>query len=110
MFKSDATLFLSASNNLNYAKTLLNECKRIVNEMELQGNSDYTNCKNDIINCDIDGLVERVETTKESLMKLDQGFASQYMSAVQEHLQTATMDTSNMTEEERMQYNIEMNG
>lgn len=110
MFKSEAELFLSANNNINYAKTLINECKRIVGEMELQGNSDYTNCKNNILNCDIDSLVDLVETTKESLFKLDQSFASEYMTLIQEYIQTDGLDTSQMTEEELLAYSIQMSG
>ena len=109
MFKSEAKLFLSANNNLNYAKTIINECKRLVNEIESQENSDYIKCKNNIINCDIDALANKVETTKESLMKLDQSFASEYMALLQEYLQAASIDTSNMTDEEKMQYSIQMN-
>lgn len=110
MFKSEAELFLSANNNINHAKTLINECKRIVGEMELQGNSDYTNCKNNILNCDIDSLVDLVETTKESLFKLDQSFASEYMTLIQEYIQTDGLDTSQMTEEELLAYSIQMSG
>ena len=109
MFKSEAKLFLSASNNVNSAKTLINECKRLIVDFDLDGNSDCKNLKSNINNCDINVLVTKVENTKESLMKLDQGFASEYMTLLQEFLQTSTIDTSNMTDEEKMQYSIQMN-
>lgn len=108
MFKSEAKLFLSANNNVNSAKILINECKRLIVDFNLEGNSDCKNLKNNINNCNINALVNKIEDTKESLMKLDQGFASEYMTLLQDFLQTSTIDTSNMTDEEKMQYSIQM--
>lgn len=110
MFKSDAKLFLSANNNINSAKTIINECIRLLSEVELPGDSDYNSCKSNLENSGINVLVNKVEDTKESLMKLDQGFASEYMTLLQEFLQTSTIDTSNMSDEEKMQYSVQMSG
>lgn len=108
MFKSEAKLFLSANSNVNSAKALINECKRLIVDFDLEGNSDCRRFKKYINQCNIKALVTKIEDTKESLMKLDQGFASEYMTLLQEYLQTASIDTSNMTEEEKMQYSIQM--
>ena len=64
MYKAEASLFLSASNNINYAKTLINECKRLITQAELPDNSDYSNCKDAINTLDIAGLVTLVEERK----------------------------------------------
>ena len=48
MFKCEAKLFLSASNNINSAKTLINECKRLIVDFDLEGNPDCQNLKSDI--------------------------------------------------------------
>ena len=109
MFKSEAKLFLSANNNVNSAKTLINECKRLIVDFDLTGDSNSNDLKNNINNCNIDSLVDKIEETKESLMKLDQTFASEYMTLLQEYLQSQTIDTSSMTEEEQMKYSIQMN-
>ena len=106
MFKSEAKLFLSANNNLNYAKTLINECKRLVIELELQGNSDYTKCKSNITDCDINSLVNKVETTKESLLKLDHDFAESYMQLLQKSLTIDEISYQNISDEERFEYNL----
>ena len=106
MFKSEPNLFLRANNNVNSAKTLINECKRLIIDFDLEGNSACSNLKSNINSCNIDALVTRIENTKQSLMELDQGFASEYMMLLQEYLSTASMNTSNMTEEEMMQYSI----
>ncbi len=110
MFKSEAGLFLSANNNVNSAKTLINECKRLIIDFDLEGNADSKSLKSNINNCDINGLVTKIENTKESLMKLDQGFASEYMTLLQKYIETSTIDTSNMSDEEKMQYSIKMDG
>ena len=109
MFKSEAKLFLSANNNVNSAKTLINECKQLIADFDLDNNSNCASLKDNINNCNIDELVSKIETTKESLIKLDQTFASEYMSLLQEYLQSQTIDTSNMTEEEQIQYSLKMN-
>ena len=109
MFKSEASLFLSGYNNVNSAKTLINECKRLIGDFDVEGSIPCKNLKGNINTCYIEGLVNQIEETKESLMKLDQEFASEYMTLLQEYLQNQTIDTSKMTEEEQMQYNIQMN-
>lgn len=108
MYRAEAQLFLSANNNINSAKSLINECKRLISEAELPNNSDYTNCKNCINDCNIKGLSELVETTKEELFRLDQEFAGEYMALLQSYLNTDTIDISNMTEEEQLEYNIQL--
>lgn len=108
MYKAEAELFLSANNNISYAKTLINECKRLISEAELPNNSDYANCKKCITDCNIGGLVELVENTKESLFQIDSQFATEYMTLLQEYMQTDTIDLSNMSDEEKMQYSIQM--
>lgn len=79
MFKSEAKLFLSANNNINSAKTLINECKRLIVDFNLEGNSDCKNLKSNISNCNINALVTKVETTLDSLKQLDPEFATEYM-------------------------------
>ena len=108
MFKSDASLFLSASNNLGFAKTYINECKRLISEFELSDNNDCTVLKESLNNCDIDTLVTKVDTTKQSLMQIDQDFATKYMSLLKEQIQNETLDTSKMTPEELQAYNTKM--
>lgn len=108
MYKTDAQLFINANNNINSAKALINECRRLINQVNLPNNSDYENCVEKISDCDIEGLVNLVETTKESLFKIDQEFANEYMNILQEHLTTMSIDTSTMTDEEKMQYSIQM--
>ncbi|MBE6149749.1 MAG: hypothetical protein E7170_03375 [Firmicutes bacterium] len=108
MFKSEASLFLSANNNVNSAKTLINECKKLIVDFNLDDNINCENLKNNINNCDIDTLVEKIENTKESLMKLDQEFSNEYMQLLQEFFQTSLIDTSNMTDDEKMEYNIQL--
>lgn len=107
MFKSEAKLFLSANNKVNSAKTLINECKRLIVGFDLEG---YKNCerlKLNIDRCDINALVTKVEDTKEDLMELDKDFAEEYMTLLLEYLQTPLIDTSNMTDEEKMKYSIQ---
>lgn len=101
-------MFLSGNNNLIYAKDIINECKRIISGIELPDNNDYDKCKKNINGCDVNGLLEKVEETKQNLFKIDQEFAGEYLSLLQESIETASIDTSNMTEEEKMQYSIQM--
>ena len=108
MFNSDAKLFLSASNNVSCAKTLINECRKVLSEVMLPDEPDYIRCKSNIDECKVDVLVNKIEETKRSLIELDQSFASEYMSLIQELLESSSIDTSNMSEEEKEQYNIKM--
>ena len=108
MFKSEPNLFLSANNNIYSAKTLINKCKAFINEYNVPGNNNFSIIKKYINNCNIDELVKVVENTKESLMKLDQGFASEYMSLLEEYLNTGNISFSCMSAQEIMQYNIQM--
>lgn len=106
MFKSDASLFLSANNNVSYAKTLINECKRLINDYNVPSNQNFNNCKKSINDCNINALVEKIETTRESLLKLDKDFATEYMTLLQENLTTAALSYQTMSSEEQFEYNL----
>ena len=107
MFQSDAKLFLSASNNINNAKTLINECKRFISDYDASENSNFNSCKSNINGCDIDALVTKVEETKESLLSLENSeFTLAYMSLLAEKLDIDSLDYQNMSDEERLEYDL----
>lgn len=107
MFKSEASLFLSASTNVNSAKSLINKCKQIIVNFELSGNENAQSLKENINGCDIDSLVTKIENTKQSLMQLGSDFTAEYMTALTTALTTTSLDTSDMTEEQQMQYQMQ---
>ena len=110
-FKTDGRLFASAYNKVKTAKTIINGCKNLLASNSFDSNSDFTKLKDSIMYSGINALVEKIEETKTSLMQMDSelsdDFADAYMRATQEFLMSAS-DNQNMTEEERMQYNLEM--
>ena len=100
MFKSDAGLFLNANNNLSIAKSYIYECKRIIGELGLiADNDDSSVLKSSIEDCDIDTLVTKVEDTKNNLLKIDQNFATEYMTLLESQISNESLDVSNMTAE-----------
>ena len=118
MFKSDAGLFLNANNNLGIAKSYIYECKRIISELGLiADNDDSSVLKSSIedcdidtlvtkVECDIDTLVTKVENTKNNLLKIDQNFATKYMSLLEKQISNESLDVSNMTDEQYQEYSM----
>ena len=83
---ADPELFLSASNNVQFAKNEINECKKLILDVVLLNDSYYDACKTNIESCDIDKLVTKIDATKQTLFNRDQEFASVYMTMVEEAL------------------------
>lgn len=109
MFKSEAQKFYDACSNLEIAKNVINDCKRVIKELEGPSKdyipSEYSNCKKNILNCNIDSLVKKVEEVKNNLLSIDSTFNEEYMKII-DNIINGRIDTSDMTEEERMQYEI----
>lgn len=107
-FRADGKLFAQANSKINSAKTYISQAKELLAKINLDGYENVTNLKNSINNCGINSLTQYVENTKISLMKLDTEFAERYMSYISETLMNNTIDVNKLSEEERLQYNIEM--
>ena len=108
MFLTDASLFINGNNNAISAKTLINDCIKELSSFDFDGSSDCSELKSNLSECKIEDLITRIDTSKEDLLKLDNDFAQQYISLLAQYYNNSSLDTSRMTDEEKMQYNIQM--
>lgn len=108
MFQSNPSLFLTANNYLYCAQTLINKCKASINSYEIPDSSNLASAKKSINSCNIDAILQIVDTTKASLLKLDKEFLVEYMSMLEETVNNGLKSYEMMTAEEIMQYNIQM--
>ena len=104
MFLTDPTLFFNANTDASAAKELINTNIGLLDGM-LAESKDVGAIKTALEACNIDALTDKIDTTKEDLIKLDDNFATQYMTLIQETLNNSTFDTENMSNEELATYN-----
>ena len=101
-FECNAGLFLEGSNNANLAKALIRDARQQVSEMsDISGIGTVAKY---LDNCDIEKLIEKIEQTKDSLLRFDSDFGEEYFKLLKDCIDK--LDKDGNEEQYLTQYGI----
>ena len=106
MTNVDESLFLSASNNVSSAKTLINECINLIDNYQVTDSSGYQSAKTNIKESGIDNLINKIAEERNWLINYDQDFARNYLALLAENASLDSNTLQNMTPDEQAEYII----
>ncbi|MBE6152433.1 MAG: hypothetical protein E7165_03890 [Firmicutes bacterium] len=96
MVNVDEEKFVAASSDVFSAQSIINECILRVKQIEITGSSNYEDVKSKVEFCGIEKIVEQIQDERNWLSQYDEGFALTYFNEVNESIQIASNDFSQM--------------